>query len=564
MNLRTSRTLLALLALPLLPPGSASAQEVDWDRPISGGIGHILDLYYNRDTRNTFAMTHCSADIGDLCFGGDHEDRSCRMVPSCRSDAIVETFLNDLKKAALKDPGDAHTISQAVYAYARLGRHIGALQIAIGCESARWWCDLVLGMAHQRAGREDQAERHFRSGLEGADPELVCKLGAVGELLTEFDRRIYEDLTCPQRLEFAETFWWVSDPMLSLPGNDRWAEHINRRFELLLHSRLVLETHNDITGAKGSFSNLHSDFHESRVVRRGFEDSWSVGMSNGILKTWTSNDAARYRFTPVAAISWGFDSLRYEIGATEHTEGYTPTDYGPFWDLPAQFARFLDGNSAVLVAASQLDDAPLADPTARFFASSGPRGFPTVLGPVEGETRSVFTASVPSVPLLMGIEAIDEDGTVARTRVGLMPLDEGGVTVSDAVIMGPDGVELPRNREEAVAAMLGGTTIKRGDQMVVFWEAYGMSTGSPLEVSVSIAGESGGLLTRIRRALGTRSRTAAPVVTWRERAVGRTHPMAVAIDISGLEDGNYDLRVEVGDTYGERGTAVRRFEVDRR
>ena len=56
----------------------------------------------------------------------------------------------------------------------------------------------------------------------------------------------------------------------------------------------------------------------------------------------------------------------------------------------------------------------------------------------------------------------------------------------------------------------------------------------------------------------------APVVTWSERAVGRTHPMAVAIDIDALEDGIYDLKIEVGDVYGERGAGVRRFELDRR
>ena len=559
MNLRTA---LILLALPFSLPGFAAAQEVDWERPISRGIRHVLDFYYNRNLHSTFSMTHCSPDTGDRCFGGDHEDRRCRMIPECRPEFIVEDFLNDVKKAAMDRPEDAHTISQAVYAFARLGRHLSALEIAHGCEAARWWCDLVLGMAHHRAGREDEAEVHFRSGLRGADSELACKLTAVDELLDEFDKRIHDGLTCAQRMDFAQTFWWLSDPMLSIPGNDRWAEHINRRFELLLHTRLVLETHTDIEGSKGSLTNLHRDYHETRVVRRGFEDSWSI--ARGMFKTWTSIEAARYRFTPVASISWGFDSLRYEINAGEDDEGYTPTDYGPFWDLPAQFARFKDGNSAVVAAAAQLDEAPLDPSGARFFASPGPRGLPTVLGPVEGETRPVFTTGIPSVPLLMGIEAIDDRGTVARVRQGLVPLEDGTVTLSDPLLIEPEGTKLPKNREEAVAIMLGKTTLERGNEMVVYWEVYGMTTGGSMNVSVSIVGKAEGLLTRILRTLGARPGRPAPVVTWPERAMGRTHPMAIVIDIGALEDGVYDLKIEAADLYGDRGTGVRRFEVDRR
>ena len=560
MNLRTA---LILLALPFSLPGSATAQEVDWERPISRGIRHVLDFYYNRDMHNTVSMTHCSPDTGDRCFGGDHEDRDCRTIPECRSEFIVEAFLNDVKKAAADRPDDAHTISQAVYAFARLGRHPSALEIAQSCQAAQWWCDLVLGMAHHRAGREDQAEVHFRSGLRGADPKLACKLTAVDELLEEFDKRIYDDLTCPRRTEFDEAFWWLSDPMLSIPGNDRWAEHINRRFELLLHTRLVQETRTDVEGSRGLLTTLHRDWHEARVVRRGFEDSWSI--AGGMFKTWTSIEAARYRFTPVASISLGFDSLRYEMNATEETEGYTPTDFGPFWDLPAQFARFKDGNSAVVAAAAQLDEAPLDPSAARFFASSpGARRAPTVLGPVEGETRPVFTTGIPSGPLLMGIEAIDERGAVARVRQGLVPLEDGIITLSDPLLIEPEGTKLPRNREEAVAVMLGKTTLERGNEMFVYWEVYGMTIGGSMNVSVSIVGKAEGLLTRIQRALGARPGRPGPVVTWPERATGRTHPMAIVIDIGALEDGVYDLKIEVADLYGDRGTGVRRFEVDRR
>lgn len=556
------RTAVILLALSPILSDPAGAQEVPWERPITRGIRHVLDIHYNRVPYGTYSMTHCSPGTGDLCFGGDHEDRRCRMIPGCRPESVVEDFLADVKEEALDHPDDAHTISQAVYAFARLGRHISALEIAQRCETARWWCDLILGMALHRAGQENEAEAHFRSGLEAADPELACRLTAVDELLDDFDKRIYDELACPERMEFAETFWWLSDPMLTIPGNDRWAEHINRRFELLLHTRLADVAGNDIEGARGGFTRLHRQYHETRVVRRGFEDSWSIAA--GMFRTWTSMEAARYRFTPVRSISWGFDSLRYEIDATQDTEGYTPTDYGPFWDLPAQFARFRDGESRLVAAAARLNDAPLDPSAARFFAATGPGERATVPDPVVGETRPAFTTAVPSTPLLVGIESIDERGTVARVRQGLLPLQDGTVTLSDPLLVEQVGTGLPDGREAAVEVMLGTTTIERGREMAVYWEVYGMTAGSPFDVSVSIAGEPGGLVTRILRALGAGPERDAPVVTWSERAVGRTHPMAVVIDIGDLEDGIYDLKIEVGDVRGERGAGVRRFEVDRR
>ena len=556
------RAALGLLALSLLLPEPALAQEVRWKRPITHGIRQILEIYYKRQPHSTFSMTYCSPEADNICFGGDHEDRGCRTIPECHPAFIVNDFLADVNKAAQDRTDDPHTIAQAVYAFSRLGRHPSAVDLAHDCATADWWCELLLAMAYHRAGREGLAEAHFLSGLRDADPELVCRLTAIDELLADFDKRIYEDLSCAERIEFSERFWWLSDPMLSIPGNDRWAEHIGRRFELLLHERLVDVTGTDMESVRNSLTRRHQDWHEAQVVRRGFEDSWSIG--GGMFRSWVSYQATQYRFTPVRGISWGFDSLRYELEAGPYDEGYTPTDYGPFSNLPAQFARFRNGDSTVVAAAAQLDEAPLDPAGASFFASDGPNSFPVVLGPVEGETRPTFTAPVPSVPLLVGIEAIDERGTAARVRQGLLPLDQGRVGVSDPLLIRTSGGKLPKNREEAVASMRGKTTIDRGNEMVVYWEVYGLESGQRMDISVSVVGKGEGLLTRIQRALGARAGAAAPVVTWVEPVSAATHPMAIAIDIRSLEDGEYDLKLAVAGPDGSRATAERRFEVDRR
>ena len=53
-------------------------------------------------------------------------------------------------------------------------------------------------------------------GLLGADPELECRLRDIEYLLDGRDGSTYADLPChdPQRLEFEERFWWLTDPLM--------------------------------------------------------------------------------------------------------------------------------------------------------------------------------------------------------------------------------------------------------------------------------------------------------------------------------------------------------------
>lgn len=542
----------ALIVLPLLLPPPSSAQEVGWKGPIRYGIRGVLKLHYDRRFASRVTKRYCSADDGDLCFGGDHEDARCLDLPTCRRPRDIDDFVDQLVKEAGKRPGDPMTVAQAIYALTRLDRQPAAIALATMCEAAAWWCELVAGMAFHRSGEEVEAELHFRSGLRDADRELACRLTAIDELVTGLDERVYKDLSCEGRTAFAERFWWLADPLLSVSGNDRWTEHVTRRFELLLHEKLAWTLH----------ERLHQEYHEAAVVRRGFEDSWSLSAGN--VRVWTSIAAARYRFTPVSAVSEGLQALRYDLESHDPDEGYTPTDYGPFFDLPAQFARFRNGDSAFVAAAAQLDKTPL-DPTgATFFASDGPGSFPVFLGPVEGETRPTFTSPVPSVPVVVGIEAVDERAAVARVRQGLLPPGQGGIGLSDPLLIRTSSGELPDNREDAVTVMRGGTTIDRGNEMGVYWEVYGLESGDRMDISLSVVGKDEGLLTRVLRALGAKAEAAAPVVTWVEPVSAAVHPMAISIDIGALEDGEYDLELAVAGPGGSRATAVRRFVVDRR
>ncbi|MCY3808422.1 MAG: hypothetical protein OXG58_03115 [Gemmatimonadetes bacterium] len=532
------------------------AQEVPLTDPATSGLDAILRVYYERPLRGSFQMSYCSPDRGNTCFNGDHEDRRCRMI-GCRTDAVVNDLAADVERVARGRLDDPLAVAQAVYALSRLGRHPVAAGLAEECAAVEWWCGLVAGMAYHRAGREEIAEGRFRSGLAEADPEVACRLEGVSELLHEADRHRYQELACSQRGPFHERFWWLADPMLTTPGNDRWSEHVTRRFELLLHERLVRTTRLDVDGLQRSLVSRHQDRHEALVVRRGFEDSWSTS-SRGF-RSWVSQGAARYQFVPTSPIGAGLEALSYDLEAGEFDEGYTPTDYGPLFELRAQFGRFRESARMVVVAAARPDLTPLDPAEVRFLATDRPGGALRATGPLESARHPTFVAEVPYAPLLVAIETVDGRGTAARAREGLGALASSGLGLSDPLLVEASADDLPESREEALAAMRGSTRVEWGREIVLYWEVYGLRDQERIEVSVGVSSERETVTTRIMSALGVRSEAAAPVVAWSELASGEVHPMAIAIDVRALHDGDYTLVLAVSTTSGGTATAERRF-----
>ena len=543
--------LLALAAMPIPAPTPADGQEVAWKQELRGGIRNVLRTHYLRDLSSDTRSSDCLASRGDNCFGGDHEDWYCRRVFDCRTPAARLQFVLELIGAVDDRPEDPQAVAHAVYGLARVGRTHNAVDQARRCRAAAWWCDLVMGLALHRAGRSAEAGDRYRSALRGADAELVCRLTDIRELLDGGDAATYRRLPCPgaERTRFEERFWWLSDPLLTRPGNDRWTEHLTRRFELLLHERLIRAVYN-----RRTLPSYHID-----VTRRGHPDSWRPRGRE--LETWRSEAAARYRFTPASPLSEGIGALGYELEASRWDEGFTPTEYGTVFEVPGQVARLMDGDSLVMAVAADLDAVPFGSPTAWFIAGTGPNG--TVANrrlPAEDPSPS-FALATSVAPHLVAIEAIGRRGAVARMRQGVVPLSGGALMLSDPLLVDPLRAELPASRAEAVEAMLPQTRIGSANAMVAYLEVYGLDEGEEMVVSLSLEREGAGTLTRVLRSLAGRSAPPAQTVSWTEPATGSAHPMALSLEIGTLEDGNYDLRIEVAGPDGSVAGTVRRFAV---
>ena len=216
----------------------------------------------------------------------------------------------------------------------------------------------------------------------------------------------------------------------------------------------------------------------------------------------------------------------------------------------------------VVVAAARPDRTPLDPAEVRFLATDRPGGAFRATGPLESPRHPTFVAEVPYAPLLVAIETVDDRGTAARARVGLGALARDGLGLSDPLLVEASADDLPRTREDALAAMRGSTTVEWGREIVVYWEVYGLDDQERIEVSVGVSGGRDAVTTRILSALGVRSEAAAPVVAWSEPASGRVHPMAIAIDMRALHDGDYTLVLSVSTAGGATATAERRFKLD--
>ncbi|MCY4574124.1 MAG: hypothetical protein OXF01_15140 [Gemmatimonadetes bacterium] len=543
--------------VPLGTAAPAGAQEVAWQEEMRNPIRFVVLTHYARGLRVERSI-HCLARKGDICFGGDYEDYRCLSISPCRTEAAMYQFMDELERAARRRPADPYTVAQAVYGLARVGLVDRALEVAKGCDGVDWWCDLVLGMAYHRAGRSVDADGHLRMGLLGADPELECRLTDIEYLLDGRDGSTYSDLPChdPKRLEFEERFWWLSDPLMTMPGNDRWTEHVTRRFELLLHERLWAVTRpNYLVTARGISDNL---VYMDVVTRRGPPDSWD---NTGWFR---SLDASRYRFSPASLVGDGIQALRYNLEATRWDEGYTSIEYGPVFEVPGQVARFLDGDSLVLAVSADLDASPVYPRESRFVASGGPAGPFVGRGVPTRDLGPSFMVTVEAVPLVVAVEAMDPDGPVARMRQGVMPLEPGALVISDPLLVSRLIPELPTTRQEAVDSMLAQAWIGSANEMVAYWEVYGLQEGQPMQISVALAREGAGMVTRVLRTLSGRSEPPAPVVSWTEEASGPVHPMSLKVDVDALRDGDYDLNLEVTGPDGSVATATRRFKVGRR
>ena len=147
-------------------------------------------------------------------------------------------LVSELDVAANNWPADGWITGQRVRFLFDQNDVPGAIAAADSCKAARWWCAALRGYAQARIDEIGPAETAFREMHRVMTPAQQCAWDDVRELLLPAERNAYTSLLCAARVSATEKFWWLSDPLLRVPGNERRVEHLVRRVEIALHSAL--------------------------------------------------------------------------------------------------------------------------------------------------------------------------------------------------------------------------------------------------------------------------------------------------------------------------------------
>jgi hypothetical protein len=541
-------------------PGAAFAQAKDTLKT-TNQLDGLINRYFHGQ-QNAWVRVGarapwpaaCDADRGQVCMQG--------VIPiACPDGTACQPYTNLVDpalKAALAHPHAAFITGFATFALVNAGRLPDAFEVASGCRAAAWWCSLLKGYVYHAVSRLPAAESEFRSGLSAASDSVRCTYVDASWAVQGKLRDRLKRLPCAQRVVVSDSVWWLADPSYASPGNERWTEQIARvfyrQFDALTDSLIF-------PGYRARWSPTLS----ARILARGPVDSWrnSGVASNGAVRFdfWTSKKAARYHFVP----DFEGDSLSrpvWHLNGTIEEEGYTPPG-PPFYEVPAQIARFRNGDSMVVAVAGTLAGMPIAHaavPTAYLVLSDAPDSFPLKLSSTLTDERAVFLGQAAVRSWVTSFEVLSKEG-IGRHRIMLQPLQVQGPGVSDVLLYSPAGPELPDSLRMAAGMMLGDTTVSKGDQLGIYWETYGAPKGRPVTVELEVEREGGGLLSQLKNLVPGLGPSSSARPSWTATSPGPVFRRAVVLDLSELDSGSYTLLLKTSWPGQEVLETRRRFVV---
>lgn len=515
---------------------------------------HELQAKFERQRRQMLprfylgAPTHCLI-VGRFCQW--HANLSAYTIPD-EGNKIRQArarLLRDLETAGRAVPGDDWIVGQRVR-YLAETRDMAAIRVARECTATKWWCDALTGYALHIDGDFVGADSAFSLALDGMPPGLRCHWINVSPLLDSDLRKTYRRLPCAEREARLGRIWWLADPLLMTPGNERRTEHFAR----VLHTALQQEARNTHGLSWGG------DLAEL-TVRFGWPEKWtqqpSPSMYPGVEPSITGHEREpgfHFFLTTWPPDSLGLvtDSL-WEIDQFPPREKYSPLYARAFVNLDAQVARFRRGDSTLVVAAYDVSRDTLF--RGRKFraalAAMGDDATPAVIRDVpDAPARQVLTLTTPWKSQLIGVELLATDSAAAaRWRSGFaeVPLAPDRISVSDLLFV-ESGPSLPADLAEATGRAHGGTVFARNTKIGLFWELYGQTPAdSTLPISLTISPLETGLLRSALGALRVAPKPTPLNIRWQENgAAGVLSPRSLLLDLSLLPPGKYEVMLAVG------------------
>lgn len=508
----------------------------------------------------------CDVRLGRFCYWHDDDESE---PPSEPASIVKERdgFIARLDSLAREVPGDGWIAGQRVRYLVESRDARRAVEAASACEAQLWWCRAVEGFALHALGDRLGADSAFSAALGAMPNDERCRWEDISAILPDRASSRYKKLACDARRAFADTLWWLAQPLWSVPGNDRRAEHFARH----VMSRLERESRTPYEMGWGE------DTHEL-LVRYGWPTSWS--RDPGSFYDMTATNVVGYEphpsfdFIPddsAVAAPWDADADRWKLHNDAALSRYTPRRTRRFGRIDVQMSRFARGDSMLVVATSDVRSDTLVRGNDVFGAlslSTGPSVSPRVAEARVSAGRSFARVVVPNERVLASMELRDTvKQEAARARRALPPLralDERGTVVSDVLLYEnpqPNDATL----EDVMSRALGRLAIPRRTKLGAFWELVRAAPRSDsVTYTLTVTPRDASWLRRMAARVGL-GEPIAPVHIRFTEPIGdaRVTARTLAFDLSRLSEGKYDVKLTASLAGGEFGSSERRVEIRR-
>jgi hypothetical protein len=497
--------------------------------------------------------------------GGDESD-SAPPEPRRIREARAR-LLERLADASAALPGDEWIAGQRARYLLEDSQPSAAARVAEQCRAVQWWCEALGGLVRHVEQDYAGADSLFSAALADMPDDERCRWNDISSLLEGNLAKRYRELDCAGRAAFEAHWWWLAQPMYSLPANDRRTEHLARETMVRIEQ-----------GRRTTLGLYWEDDLRDVLLRYGWPTWWTreptaSPMVESEPRITGHDPSPAFGFTPSVL---AFDEPAntrpedWSLDPPQARERYAPAYAKAFGYLDHQAAAFRRGDSCVMVAAFDLsDDTLFANRPARAALALAPDERTLIVardsGPATG-TRAL-RATAPCAPLLVSLEAVAPgERHAARARYGVQfaPRVEWRPAISDLLLFAA-GDSLPADLDAVLPHALGSTRVPATRKLGVFWELYGVDPADgAVDVSLTMTRRGEGWLRRAAESLGLAASPQDVRLEWREvPGAPRLAPRALAVDVSGLAPGRYVIEVSVTATGGQTVTARRDLSIER-
>lgn len=500
---------------------------------------------------------NCDARIGRFCQWNSVGDTIPPGEPrGIRKGRIA--LIKSLDGLSNRAPHDGWIVGQRVRYLLESGNDSGAVVVARSCGASEWWCAALLGLALHENEKGLASDSAFAHALATMPPDERCRWTDMSLVLNTAQRKRFGAVGCGQKEELAARLWWLSDPFLAIPGNDRQAEHYSRHTMALI-----------LQPTKNPYNLRWADDLREMVVRYGWERYWTRGPGS-VLDAYSGavsghEATPNYHFVPA---SWRVDSLpsiTFDLDQDRSAERYAPLIASRLKELDPQVAMFRRGDSVQFVAAYDVSadrDLDSAGVSSSLVLAADEKNPPAIVSTTGA--KGTLTLRADSRPQMMSLEILRPDTRHAgwkRQGVWLAPKTVGEVALSDILLFEPGASEV-RELSEALPTALGSNVASRA-KLGIYWEVYGLARAdSALPMSLTLTRIAQGPLERLGEAIGVTPKTNPLSISWRESpSLGSITTRSVVLDLSLIPKGRYSLRVEATPRNQAAASTTRLIEI---